>query len=141
MEFRENRKVNLILSLRRGEHCRHMPQELCPAPFHGIFQARVLEWVAMSFSRGSSQPRDGTCISWVSCIGRQIICLPIFLSVPGGSAGKESTAMRETWVRSLGWEDPLEEDMATHSSTLAWGSPVDRGTWRAAVHRVAKSQT
>ena len=28
--------------------------------------------------------------------------------------------MRETWVRSLGWEDPLEEEMATHSSTLAW---------------------
>ena len=68
MEFRENRKVNLILSLRRGEHCRHMPQELCPAPFHGIFQARVLEWVAMSFSRGSSWPRDRT---WVfSIVGR-----------------------------------------------------------------------
>ena len=32
---------------------------------HGIFQARVLEWVAISFSRGSSQPRDRT---WVSCI-------------------------------------------------------------------------
>ena len=29
-------------------------------------------------------------------------------------------AMQETWVRSLGWEDPLEEEMATHSSTLAW---------------------
>ena len=36
---------------------------------HGIFQARTLEWVAISFSRGSSQPRDGTHIS---CIGRQI---------------------------------------------------------------------
>ena len=31
--------------------------------------------------------------------------------------------MQETWVRSLGWEDPLEEGMATHSSTLAWGIP------------------
>ena len=30
------------------------------------------------------------------------------------------TAMQETWVRSLGWEDPLEKEMATHSSTLAW---------------------
>ena len=29
-------------------------------------------------------------------------------------------AMRETWVQSLGWEDPLEKEMATHSSTLAW---------------------
>ena len=32
-------------------------------------------------------------------------------------------AMRETWVQSLGWEDPLEKEMATHSSTLAWKSP------------------
>ena len=32
-------------------------------------------------------------------------------------------AMWETWVRSLGWEDPLEKEMATHSSTLAWKIP------------------
>ena len=32
-------------------------------------------------------------------------------------------AMRETWVRSLGWKDPLEKEMATHSSTLAWKIP------------------
>ena len=35
---------------------------------HGILQARILEWVAISSSRGSSQPRDQTCISCVSCI-------------------------------------------------------------------------
>ena len=35
---------------------------------HGIFQARILEWVAVSFSRGSSQPRDQTCNSCVSCV-------------------------------------------------------------------------
>ena len=46
--------------------------------------------------------------------------------------------MRETWVRSLGWEDPLEEGMATHSSTLAWRIPMDRGAWWAAVHGVAQ---
>ena len=40
---------------------------------HGIFQARILKWVAISFSRGSSQPRDRTCISCVSCIGRWIL--------------------------------------------------------------------
>ena len=50
-------------------------------------------------------------------------------------------AMRETWVPSLGWEDPLEEGMATHSSILTWKIPMDRGTWWATVHRVAKSQT
>ena len=40
---------------------------------HGIFQARILEWVAISFSRESSQPRDQTRISNISCIGRQIL--------------------------------------------------------------------
>ena len=47
----------------------------------------------------------------------------------------------ETWVRSLGWEDPLEEGMATHSSILAWRNPMDRGAWWATVRGVAKSQT
>ena len=36
---------------------------------------------------------------------------------------KRLPAMRETWVRSLGWEDPLEKEMATHSSILAWRIP------------------
>ena len=49
--------------------------------------------------------------------------------------------MWETWVRYLGWEDPLEEGMATYSSILAWRIPKDRGAWRAKVHGVAKSQT
>ena len=39
-------------------------------------------------------------------------------------------AMRETQVRSLGWEDPLEEGMATHSNILAWRIPMDRGAWQ-----------
>ena len=43
-------------------------------------------------------------------------------------------AMQETWVQSLGWEDPLEEGMATHASILAWKIPMNRGAWRAAVH-------
>ena len=40
-------------------------------------------------------------------------------------------AMQETWVRSLGWEDSLEKEMATHSSVLAWRIPwtEDRGAW------------
>ena len=44
-------------------------------------------------------------------------------------------------VRSLGWADPLEDDMATHSSVLALENPIDRGGWQAAVHRVTRSQT
>ena len=40
---------------------------------HGIFQARMLEWVAISYSRGYSWPRDQTRVSWVSCIGKWIL--------------------------------------------------------------------
>ena len=50
-------------------------------------------------------------------------------------------AMQETPVQLLGQEDPLEESMATHSSVLAWRSSMDRGTWGATVHGVAKSWT
>ena len=50
-------------------------------------------------------------------------------------------ARRETWVRPLGWEDPLEEGMATYSSILAWRIPSEREVWQATVHGVAKNQT
>ena len=46
--------------------------------------------------------------SWASLVSQQVKDLP---------------ALRETWVRSLGWEDPLEKGMATHSSILAWRIP------------------
>ena len=54
---------------------------------------------------------------------------------------KNPPAMQETWVRSLGWEDPLEEGMATHSGILAWRIPMDKGAWRAIVYGVAKTWT
>ena len=44
----------------------------------------------------------------------------------GGSEGKESSAIRETWVQSLGWEDPLEGGRATHSSTLVLENPHEQ---------------
>ena len=59
----------------------------------------------------------------------------------GGSDGKESACRAGTWVRSLGWEDALEEGMATHSSILAWRIPMDRRGWQVTVHEVTKSQT
>ena len=54
---------------------------------------------------------------------------------------KNLPTMWETWVRSLGQEDPLEKGMATHASILAWRIPKDRGTWWATVYGVTKSQT
>ena len=52
---------------------------------------------------------------------------------------KNSPAMLETWVPSLGQEDTLEKDMATHSSILAWRIPMDTGAWQATVHGVTKN--
>ena len=54
---------------------------------------------------------------------------------------KNLLAMQDTWVRSLGWDNPLEEGMTTHSSILAWRILMDRGAWQATVHGVAKSWT
>ena len=55
---------------------------------------------------------------------------------PGGSAGKESASMRETWVGSLDWEDPLEKRKTTHSSILAWRIPwvTKSPTWLSDFH-------
>ena len=64
--------------------------------------------------------------SWASLLAQMVKNLP---------------AMRETWAQSLGWEDPLEEGKATHSTIFAWRIPIDRGAWRATVHGIAKSQT
>ena len=51
---------------------------------------------------------------------------------------KNLPAMWETWVRSLGWEDPLEKEMVTLSSILAWRIPMDKGAWQATVHGLAR---
>ena len=64
--------------------------------------------------------------SWASLVAQMVKNLP---------------TMREIWVRSLGWEDLLEEGMATHSSILAWRIPMDKGAWRTTVHGVTKSWT
>ena len=77
----------------------------------GILQARILEWVVISFS--NPQGYEGiltplNLYTWASLVAQLV---------------KKPPAMQETWVRSLGWEDPLEKEMATHSSTFAWKIP------------------
>ena len=64
--------------------------------------------------------------SWASLVAQMIKNLP---------------ARQETQVRPLGQENPLEKEMATHSSILAWKNPMDRGAWWAAVHGITKSRT
>ena len=57
------------------------------------------------------------------------------------SDGKESACSAGDPNSMLGWEDLLEKEMAAHSSILARRIPMDRGAWRATVHRVKKSWT
>ena len=64
--------------------------------------------------------------SWASLVAQMVKNLP---------------TMQETWVHSLGLEDPLEEGMTIHSSTLGWKIPMGRRVWRATVYGVAKSWT
>ena len=75
-------------------------------------------------------------------------CLPLFCySVPSllstnmvAKTVKNLPANRMTCVWSLGWEDPLKEDMATNFSILAWRVPMDRGAWQAIIHGVIMSE-
>ena len=107
---------------------------------YGILQARKLECIAIHFSNGSSQPRNQT----------QVFLLQVDLPAepPGSSIKRTSVEIKkcidtasqvalvvknlpvnagEIWVQSLGWEVPLEEGMATHSSILAWRIPWTEG--------------
>ena len=68
---------------------------------------------------------------------QQNITLKMMIHCPVGL--KNPPAMWETWVKSLGREDPLEEGMATHSSILCLENPRGRGAWRATVRGVAES--
>ena len=63
--------------------------------------------------------------SWVKKIHwrRDRLPTPVFLGSPVAQLVKKPPAVRETWVQSLGWEDPLEKGKATHSSILAWRIP------------------
>ena len=92
-----------------SDSCNPMDCSLRGSSVYGILQARILVWVAISFSRGSSQPRDRTRISRASLLAQLVKNRP---------ASAETQEMR---VRFLGWEDPLEKEMATHTSILAWG--------------------
>ena len=78
--------------------CNPMDCSLPGSSVHGISQARILEWVAMSSSRGSSQPRNQTCVSYVSCTGRQVFCFFVFLTT---SATQEAPFCFFSSVQSL----------------------------------------
>ena len=96
--------------------------------FSGIFSGETIlcDTVMMDTYHYKFVQTHGMYNSWASLVAQMV---------------KNPPAMRETWVRSLGWEDSLEEGMGTHSSIIAWRIPMERGPWQVAVHRVSKSQT
>ena len=67
------------------------------------------------------------CLTWDQTMVEVMKMIKSFFQSPGASLVaqmvKRLPAVQETWVWSLGWEDPLEKEMATHSSTLAWKIP------------------
>ena len=84
-------------------------------------------------------PSTGEC---VNCIPREIRVQPLCpWAALVAQMAKRLPPMRETWVQSLGWEEPLKKEMTTHSSTPCLENPMDRGAWQARAHGVAKSRT
>ena len=72
---------------------------------------------------------------------RKCLLNPIQKDFPGGSVVKNPPARQETWLRSLSWEDLLEQEMATHSSIFPWKIPYTEEPGGTTVHGVAKSWT
>ena len=106
---------------------------------HGIFQARILEWAALYIRHPNvgSWPKSITGFSDKNELPLAIEVdkshqFPLFQSSPRASLVaqlvKNLPAMRETWVPSLGWEDPLEKGKASHSSILD-SSPEFQGLY------------
>ena len=112
------------------------PRDCSPpgSSVHGILQARILEWVAISFSRGSSRPRNQTQVSHIAsrCFYHLshegfplIICLLLLLNyssllcLVGEGNG---TPLQHSMTFAFHFH-ALEKDMATHSSVLAWRIP------------------
>ena len=137
--------------------CNPMDYSLPGSSVHGIFQAIVLEWIAISFSKGSSQPRDRTQVSCI--VDRHFTVWPtgksIYFSAKMGIIMVPTSA---TQVVLLGKNLPASAGDGRDASLIPgsgrspggghgcplWYSclenPMDRGAWWATVHRVTKSQ-
>ena len=101
---------------------------------------------------GSSAGKESACIAgetpaqllgWKVLLENDRLPSPVFLgfAVSFLRSVKNLPAMWETWIRPVGWEDPLEKGKATHFNILAWRIPMDGGALWSTVHRVTKSQT
>ena len=73
----------------------------CSSPVHGLLQIRILEWVAISSSSGSSWPRDPTRISCMSCIGRQVLYRWATWEAPSQLCGSSTIVIPKSQMRRL----------------------------------------
>ena len=129
-----------VKSLSCFQLCDPMDCSLPRSSVHGIFQARVLEWVAISFTRGSSWPRDRTRVSCT--VGRR--CTIWATREAGGSLRKESTCNAEDtgdlgFIPGSGRSPAGGNGYPLHYSCLE--NSTERGGWQAIVHGVAKRWT
>ena len=124
--------------------------DYCPpgSSVHGISQARILEWVAISFSGGSSWPKDWTCLS---CVGWRRQWQPTLVLLPGKFHGQRSLVGCSPWsLKELDTTEWLHFHFSLSCIGEGNGNPLqcsclenprDRGAWWAAVSGVAQSQT
>ena len=118
-------------------------------PKSPLSQCRMLGFDPWSGFPGSSAGKDSSCkagdpnsISVLGISPGEGIGYPLQYSWASlvTQMVKNPPAVQQTWLQCLGWEDPLEEGMATQSTILAWRIPMDRGAWWATVHGVTKSR-
>ena len=92
---------------------------LCPFQVY----SRVVQFYVILFPFRIFREQSSLCYTTGSCLSVLNLAMCMCEGFPSGSVVKNLCALQEiqgTWVWSLGWEDPLEEEMATHSSILAW---------------------
>ena len=106
---------------------------------HDFLPARILKWVAMPSSRGSSQPRDRTHISYVFCFGGWVFTSSATNSVVKNLPANEGDTGDTDLIPGLGKSPGGGNGNPLQHSCL--GYPMDRGAWTATVHGVPKSQT
>ena len=91
-------------------------------------QTRLSDWTELNWTEdaGIWGQHFANYMSFFPIRWQVFFDMHVFISqtiLPGNSVVKNPPAKQETWIRSLGWEDPLEKEMATHSSILAWEIP------------------
>ena len=111
---------------------------LVPHQHHGWIQAdtgNIVNWVAGHCNKVSTAIKQVTdfffFFFWFPSAYKSYVYTVLVKNLPANAGN----------VRDLGWEDPPEEEMATHSSILAWRIPMDRGASRATVPRIAELDT